>query len=294
MPPPNWLRAFEAAARHLSFTAAARELHVTPSAVSHALRGLREELEDPLLVRSGAGMVPTPRAEALRLPLHRALNALEAALSGGVDFDPARSTRTFTLRMPDSFAPMVVPALLERVRSEAPGVDLDVRPARPGLEELASGDADLAFRVGRVTGAGLRSRFLMEGHLLCVVRADHPEVGPVLDLDTYCRLPHVLISPTGTGVGTVDEALERIGRRRRVHLRIRYFLAAPLVVARSDMVLTGPGDLMRTFAELAPLRVLEPPVALPAYRASLVWHERLHEDPAHRWMRRAIVRAMAR
>lgn len=285
------LRALDAVLAERSVTRAAARLSLTPSAVSHALRGLRDTLDDPLLVRGPGGMVPTPRAESLQGPLHQALRDLERALQGGDGFDPAASTRTFRLLMPDSLTLTVLPDLLALVRAEAPGVDLDVRPTLGSRTGLEDGEADVAFVVGTPLDPTLRSRALLDGHLACCVRADHPDVGDVLDLDTFCRLPHALMSPTGTGTGVVDTALAALGRSRRVHLRIRYFLAAPLVVARSDLVLTGPRDLLSVFADLAPLRVLDAPLPLAPFTVKLVWPERLHDDPGHRWLRRAVVQA---
>ncbi len=287
------LRALDAILAERSVTRAAVRLGITQSAVSHALRGLRDALEDPLLVRGAGGMVPTPRALALQQPLHRALNDLEAALSDGPTFDPATSTRTFRLLMPDSFTLSVLPGLLDLLASEAPGVDLDVRPPPLGGSGLEGGDADLSFVVGkRAFSPSLRKRTLFDGRLACIVRRDHPEVSDELDLDTYCALPHALMSPLGSGPGIIDGELAKIGRSRRVHLRIRFFLAAPLLIARSNMVLTGPRDLLEAFVPLAPVRLLEPPVHAEAFQASMLWHERNHEDPGHRWLRQSVVRAM--
>ena len=271
------------AERHV--TRAASRLGRTPSAVSHALSDLRDVLGDPLFVRAGGAMVPTPRALLLVGPLRRALADLDRALTGPAGFDPATAERTFTLRLPDSFTLSLLPPLLDRVRREAPGVGFDILPpAGPaGLD-----DADLAVLVGQAEAPWLRTRFVRTGRFACCVRADHPDVGDALDLDTYCRLPHALMSPLGHGPGTVDTALAALGRSRRVQLRIRYVLAAPLVVAQSDLVLTGPDDLLHAFAALAPLRVLAPPLAIDAFPVRLAWHERLHGDPGHRWLREQV------
>ena len=289
------LRALDALLAERSVTRAADRLGVSQSAVSHALRGLRSVLGDPLLVRGASGMTPTVRAEGLALPLRRALRELESALSQAPGFEPATATRTFTLAMGDAFTVTVLPPLLALVRTEAPGVDLDVVPipgghVGPGLER---GEVDLSFGVGIPDNQGLRTRAVLDDDFACLVREDHPEVGDELDLDTWCRLPHVLMSPRGEGPGLVDNALAKLGRSRRVHLRIRYFLAAPLVVARSDLVLTGPRRLLTRMAELAPLRVLDAPVELPTFTIRLIWHVRLHEDAGHRWLRDAVVRALS-
>jgi DNA-binding transcriptional LysR family regulator len=286
------LRALDMLLAERSVTRAAARLGLTQSAVSHSLRQLREALDDPLFVRGSGGMVPTPRAEALALPLHRALHDLAAALEGTGGWEPSTARHRFVLSMADSFTLTVLPKLLELCRLEAPGIDIDVVPdlrtSNQGM--LEAGDADVLLGVQPPDRPGLRARALFDDGFACLVRADHPELGEHLDLDTFTRLPHALISPTGSGAGVVDEALDRIGRERRVQLRIRYFLAAPLLIARSDLLLTAPTRLARVFAGLEPLKLLPPPLELPRFTTCLIWHERLHRDPAHRWLRGAVVR----
>ena len=287
------LRALDALLSERSVTRAAHRLGLSQSAVSHALRGLRETLGDALLVRGRGGMVPTRRAEALAAPLQRALHDLEAALSATPGFEPTTSHRTFTLATPDGFALTLLPHLLTILRAEAPHIDLDVRPPQMGqpAAPLESGEVDLAVGVGLDAVPGVRTRVLQDERFACVARADHARVGDTLDLDTYCALPHALMSPTGSGLGVVDRALAALGRSRRVALRIRSFVAAPLVVAGSDLLLTGPRAQLRAMVALAPLRLFEPPLALPGFHVRSYWHERVQDDPAHRWLRAVVVRA---
>lgn len=288
------LRALDVLLTERSVTRAAQRLGMTQSAVSHALRGLREILDDALLVRGAGGMLPTPRAEALRTPLARALRDLESALSASQSFDP-EAPRTFRVAMSDAFTLLLLPELMAIVRAEAPGLDLDVRPSPRGrpAQALERGEIDLALVVGTLPeGSSLRTRLLARGELACVVRSDHPRVGATLDLDTFCALPHALISPRGEGPGVVDSVLDALGRSRRIHLRIRYFLAAPLLIARSDLILTGPRRLMQRLANMASLKVLEPPLALPGFTTHLLWHARMHDDPGHRWFRDAVLRSV--
>ncbi|MFN7143405.1 MAG: LysR family transcriptional regulator [Myxococcota bacterium] len=277
-----------------SVSAAARRLGVTQPAVSHSLRALRETLDDALLVAGARGMVPTPRAAALAGPLRRMVRELEVVLGGADAFDPALARRAFVLAMWDGPTLSLVPALLRTVRDEAPGIVLDVRPVPPGTgggPALEEGTVDLSIEVRPRDRPGLRQRALYHDDYVCLLRADHPEVGETLDLDTYVRLPHALISPQGDGLGVVDRTLAEIGRERHVALRIRYFVAAPLVVAQSDLVLTAPRSLAVGLAGMAPLRMVEPPLALPGFTSYLVWHERADRDPAHTWLRDAVITA---
>jgi DNA-binding transcriptional LysR family regulator len=274
-------------------TKAATRLGVTQSAVSHSLRQLRELLGDPLFVRGRGGLVPTPYAERLALPLRRGLTELRRALTDDGGFDPATSRRRFTLASGDAFAVMLLPGLLAGLRAGSPGIDLDVVPTdRTTAALLENGLVDAAVGVSFADAPGLRQRKLFEEGFACLARAGHPDIPPAgLDLDTWCALPHALISPSGEGQGVVDAALARLGRQRRVALRVRYFLAAPLLIAESDLVLTLPRRVAASFAGAFGLRVYAPPVALPSFTVHLAWHERYDADPGLRWFREALARA---
>ncbi len=287
------LRALTVLLEERSVTRAARRLGVSQPALSHTLRGLREALADPLLVTGNGGMVLTPRAERLAPALRRSLRDLDHALAPPPPTDPAGWNDTLVLAAWDVSTLTVLPGLLADMRREAPGLSLDVIPvpadgAAVGLE---AGLVDLSLEVRPLDTPGLRTRALVEDDFACVVRRDHPDVGETLDLATYLRLPHALISPQGSGPSMVDAVLQEGGHRRHVALRIRYFLAAPLVVARTDLILTAPRSLCERLAEIAPLRVLTPPLALRPYTTQMVWHARTEVDPIRRWLRAAVIRA---
>jgi DNA-binding transcriptional LysR family regulator len=290
----NLLTALEALLAEGSVTRAAARAGVTQSAMSHSLRQLRELLGDPLLVRGPGGMTLTPRAEELSAPIRRGLMKLSRALAGGAPFDPARAERRFTILMGDSAAVTVLPPLLEILAREAPGVDVAVRPASGGraIELLSAGEIDGAILVSPSDRASLRTRRLFTEDFVCLVREDHPEVGDALPLELFVRLRHALISQRGAGPSFVDEALARFGHARRVVLRVPYFLAAPLIVARSDLVLTAPRRVAEQLAKALPLRALPPPVELSSFSTHLVWHERDDADDAHAWLRAAVARAV--
>lgn len=279
------LRALDLLLDQGSVTRAAERLSVSQSALSHTLRGLRDALEDPLFVRGGGGMQPTPRAESLRVPLRRALHDLEVALAPH-RFDPATATRRFTLGMPDAFAMLVLPPLLRRLRASAPGIDLDVRPVPVGRldEGLQTGALDLALDVRPPDVPGLLARGLFSDDFVCLVCATHPNRHD-LDLDTYCALPHALVSPTGVGQGVVGDALAALGRSRRVVARVRYFLVAPALLSGTDLVLTLPRRVGRLLASHGDVALVEPPLVLAGFRVDQVWHQRVDADPAHRWLR---------
>lgn len=287
----NLLAALAALLEEANVTRAAARLGVTQSAMSHTLRELRALLGDRLLVRGPRGMLRTPRAEALRGPLRRGLAELERVVAGHVGWDPATASRSFRVATGDYVSVRLLPPLLERLGRDAPRVDLDIRAAdlQRNSAQLETGELDLLVALDDVDAPGLRRRALLHDRFACLVRAGHPQVADGLDLDLYCRLPHVLIAPRGDSGSFVDSALAAMGRRRRVALRVPYFLVAPLVVARSDMVLTAPVLLARELAAHYPLQIVPAPLDLPGFTLHLVWHERFEDDPGHRWLRDAMV-----
>ncbi|MCB9544808.1 MAG: LysR family transcriptional regulator [Myxococcales bacterium] len=289
----NLLVTLDALLEARSVTAAARRLGLTQSAVSHALGRLRALLGDAVLVRTPAGMVPTPRAAALEAPLRRALLGLHHLVFEPPGFDPGASTRTFRVATSDLFAVFLAP-VVARSRADAPGVDLDiVGSGADPFEGLESGAVDVAIGVNAPGAERFLRLVLLRERFVCLVRTDHPEVGEALDLDTFCRLPHALISPSGRGGGAVDAALAQVGRSRRIALRIKFFLAAPFALARSDLILTAPSRLAQELAAALPLRIVEPPLALPDFDLCLFFHERLRDDPGHRWLRGMVQAALA-
>lgn len=289
----NLLVALEALIAEGSVTRAAERIGVTQSAMSHTLRQLRELFDDPLLVRGKGGMVPTPRAEAAVLPLRRGLGELRAALARQAAFDPAQSRRTLRVATADGIAVALIPGILRILRVEAPHVDLDVVPFsnRTIAEQLDTAQVDLAIGAGFPSVSGLRTRKLFDEHFVCLVAADHPCVQEQLSLEMWTKLPHALVGTGAGGPGVVDRALAEIGMSRRVALRVRSFLAAPLIVARSHLVLTLAAGLAAPFLDVLPLRVFPPPVELPRFALRAVWHERYGHEPALSWFRGVVLRA---
>lgn len=298
----NLLLLLDALLHEPHLTRAAAVVGLSQSAASHALARLRAHLVDPLFVRDRARLVPTPRAESLRAPLRHALDALAAALSPPAPFDPATSRRRFTIAAADYAQLVVLPPLVARLSADAPGVDLaarDIGPV-PLSDGLAAGDFDLAIGPpttvrsrpsARPAAGSLHERRLFSERFVCLVRRDHPRVGKRLDLDTYVELPHAFVAPRGTPGGIVDDVLAERGLSRRVALMVQSFLVAPWAVASSDLVITLAERLARAFQDQVPsaLRVLEPPLSLPRFAMHMLWHERQHDDPGHRWLRKILV-----
>jgi DNA-binding transcriptional LysR family regulator len=277
----NLLTVLDALLETQSVTRAAKELGRTQPAVSHALRRLRELLGDELLVRTPAGMQPTPRAHELRPAVRAAIEAAEAVLQEAPAFDPARAERTFTVAMADQASFLLLPPLVERLAREAPGVRID---QRPGPLITLGDEIDLAIGVFRDEPASARQEPLFREEFACVIRRGSAAARGRFDLKRYLALPHLLVAPRGLPGSSLDDALARAGQRRRVVLTVPHFLVAPHVIATTDLVWTAPAGLARAFTHL-PLAVREPPFRTDGFTVMMRWHVRLDRDPGVRWLR---------
>jgi len=297
----NLLVALDALTRERSVTKAAERAGVTQSAMSHTLRRLRELFDDPLLVRGRGGMVLTPRAEALAIPLRSGLVSLARTLAEPQPFEPEHASRTFRIVSPDLFDALVLPTLVQRLDQQAPGVALAVVPTPKRLSDsLETGDVDLAihpvlldphpFDLGTQVDAELQSRTLFRDSFRCFVRNDHPALSGRrrLTLKAYTRLSHILVSPGGEGPGVVDRILHALGLERRIALRVPHFATALEVIAQSDLVLTAPSSLSQC-STASSLASRPTPLDLPEHAITMLWHPRFTEDPAHRWLRQLML-----
>ncbi len=291
----NLLIALEAMLAERSVTRAGLRLGLTPSAMSHALARLRTTFGDDLLVRTRGGMVATARGEQLLAPLRRALEDLSALIAGPGGFDPTSSRREFTLATTDYVEAVLLPPLLARISAAAPGVLLRVRAleASDVAGPLELGTYDVAVGVAFDTSPGLQQQALFAETMVLVCREGHPQVKRTIDLETYLQLRHVMVSVRGGSNSAVDEQLAALGHRRQIALLVPHFLAAPLIVACSDLVMTTPARIVEKLGEPLGLRVLAPPLAVPGFTVRQVWHERQQDDPGHLWLRQQVFAAAA-
>jgi len=274
--------------RHL--TRAAARLPMSQPAVSHALARLRTLLGDPLFHRTRGGLRPTPHALALEAPLRDVLAQVRRLLAGAV-FEPAASRRTFRLAMSDYGASVVLPPLVRRLRAEAPGIDLEISYTSRGgmIAGVADGQLDLALAVFGETPADIRRAVLFQEPFVCVMDAAGT-AGP-LTLDDYLARPHVLVAASqDQRSGEVDAALARLGRARRVALRLPHWTAAPAVVAGTDLVLTVA---QRTVMPTPPGLAVQPvPFPIAPLGFEMIWHDRTDGDAGLRWLRESLAALM--
>jgi DNA-binding transcriptional LysR family regulator len=290
----NLLRVFDAVARERQVTAAAARLGLTQPAVSNALGRLRGLFGDALFVRTPAGMDATPFARELAEPVRQALALLESALAHGAGFDPASSTRAFRFYMSDLGQIEFLPPLVERVRRVAPGVHLEAVALDPDAigGALAAGAIDLAIGFLPGLGAPLRRRPLFRDPYVCLMRADHPAIGTRLTRRQFLAASHALVSYRG-GHRVIEQALERAGIARRIALRVPHFTVVPMVLERTDLILTLPSRVARVFERRGKFKALPPPVPIPPAEVAVHWHERFEGDPGNRWLRELMIELFA-
>lgn len=286
----NLLVILDEVLRSQSTVEAAKRLGKTQSSISHALGKLREVLGDPLFVRVGNGLRPTTFALDLEGPLRETLVALERVILQKGSVDPARLERTFTISAADFAEVVVIPRLLQRLRREAPGVDLTVRFTGSDQARVTqSGEIDLALGTNFDPLSGLVTQRLFVDPFVCAVRRDNPLFGERVTLDEYVAADHVLVIPRGTPGSVVDDALEPLGRQRRIVFRTPHFMGAVMAVAQSDLVITLPRCFVREACRLLPLRMLQPPIEVRPFSLAYAYAANRQKDPAHAWFRRCIV-----
>lgn len=268
-----------------SVALAAERLRLSQSAMSRALARLRETTGDPLLVRAGRGLVPTPRALELRERVGQLVENAEAMLRPAESLDLKRLVRTFTLRNRDGFVENFGPDLVARVGAMAPGVRLRFVP-KPDRDSapLRSGDVDLETGVvGKTTGPEVRAQALFRDRFIGVVRTGHALSSGEITPARYAVGRHILVSRRGLDRGPVDDALEPLGLKREIVTVVAGFSEALAMARASDLIASVPerytGNLRDGMFSF-PL-----PVSLPEVTVSLLWHPRLDADPAHRWLR---------
>jgi DNA-binding transcriptional LysR family regulator len=288
-PDLNLLITLDAVLSEGSVARAARRLRLSPSAMSRALARLRVTTGDPLLVRAGRSLVPTPRALELRERVSQLVQDAEAVLRPAENLDLAQLARTFTLRTSDGFLENFGPSLVVRASQEAPGVrlrfvqkvDKDRAPLRDGAVDLETGVVD------ETTGPEVRTRALFRDRYIGAVRLQHPLSRGKITPTRYASGKHILVSRQGLDKGPLDEAFERAGLEREIVTIVGGFSAALTIARATDLIATVPE---RHTANLRGGMCSFPlPVPTQEFTISMLWHPRLHADPAHQWLRSLVL-----
>jgi DNA-binding transcriptional LysR family regulator len=262
----NLLVLFEAVLEERHVGRAASRLHVSPSAVSHGLGRLRRLMHDPLFLRQPKGVVPTEKARQLAMPVADILERTRQVMANAERFDPAKSARRFVIGAPDAVSAVILPALLKRLRRDAPGIDIGVRNLvgqfELALTELDQRTLDIALLpFDKVPGRFVTRTLFEEEDFVIVRRAGHP-IGNRVTLARYCAAPHLVVSVSGDPHGMVDLHLAKKGLSRRVVLTVSNFLQALAIVAESDLVAAMPRRFVSRYAARYRVVVSEPPIPL--------------------------------
>ena len=268
-----------------SVARAAKRLRLSPSAMSRALARLRETTGDPLLVRAGRALVPTPRALELRERVSQLVLETQAVLRPAEQPDLAQVTRTFTLRTSEGFVENFGAKLITRVTAQAPGVrlrfmhkpDKDSTALREGTVDLETGV------IGKAAGPELRTQGLFRDRLIGVVRAGHPLTESPLTPERYAAGKHISVSRRGVEFGPIDEALQPLDLQRHIATIVAGFSTALALARSSDLIASVPER--HTTNLRTGMYSFALPVSLAEFTVAMLWHPRLDADPVHRWLR---------
>ncbi len=285
----NLLVVFDAVMQERHVTRAGQRLGLSQPAMSHALTRLRYMLKDDLFIRSPKGMLPTPRAEQLALPVRSALDGLQHSLEP-TQFIPSKATRSFRIAVDNYSAVVLVGPLAGRIIKIAPGVTLEFRPSGTLniLDLLDRGELDLAIGPFPEQGERFSRLSLLQDDFVVVLRKDHPATGThELSMEKFAALSHLAISSVPYATDFVDQALARRRLTRRIQLRAPFLSAVRILVA-SDMVSVLQRRIAAELVRYRPLVIRRLPHSSPALETAMIWPRRLDNQPAHRWLREIV------
>ncbi|WP_026354489.1 LysR family transcriptional regulator [Massilia niastensis] len=283
----NLLSVFQEVYRERQISSAARKLGLSQSAVSNALARLRRSFGDELFVRTATGMQPTPLAVQMAEPIGVAMAQVSLALNQRSRFDPATSSRRFTLAMTDVGEIYFMPPLGERCRQLAPQVQLSSR--RAGTlnlkEEMEGGHVDLAIGPFEDVSEALYHRQLFRQPYVSMFRKGHPLGRGELSLERFVRAEHLLVDSSDSPYDRINQVLARAGIGPSVRFRVPHFTAVPYIVSSSDLVVTVPQKLAERASAPFGLEWVTPPLDLPPLQTNIFWHRRFNQDPGNQWLR---------
>ncbi|MBA2672506.1 LysR family transcriptional regulator [Ramlibacter sp.] len=285
----NLLAALDALLATGSVAAAAQRMHLSAPAMSHTLARIRDALGDPILVRAGQKLVPTPRAEELRAPVRRLIGEAVALMQPGGKLDLAQLQREFTIRAPEGMGIVYGPALLAEIQQEIPLATLRFIPESDGdAAALREGRIDLDVGLVRDAGPEVKTMPLYEQRVVGVAKSGHGLLAARVTPKRFSGEQHVSIAQRGRNKEVVDTLLAEIGCARRIVLTVPSAYGALMAAARSSLIACVPEPLARTVAGGLGLEVFKLPVAIPAEQVVQAWHPRLDAEPAHQCLCRCV------
>lgn len=286
----NLLPVLAALLEEVHVSRAAEQVGLSQPAMSHALNRLRDLLGDPVLVRHGRGMVLTPAALELREPVAELMSKIHTTLFEREPFDPQTWQGNIRVGCRDYSELVILSELAEILSQKGPGFQLNgIVGALDGpYEAIANGD--MAFALGYFPDcpATFFCEDLAPERFVCIVSKDHPDIQEALSLDQFLRHKHVLIAPSGTPRGIVDETLEAQGLSRTIAVVVAHFMAAPAIVAKSHHICTLPERIALKAADWMNVKIFDPPLPVRGFSMQMVWNQRTHHDPPLNWIRQQI------
>lgn len=289
------LEHFEALMRERHVSRAAVSMGIGQPAMSAALARLRDIFGDPLLVRTGQGMVTTERAHEIAVLVREMFDLAERSLSPSASvFDPGKAQAVVTIAASEGIAWLVVPSLMRFLRCHAPGVQIRVQPSdnRRIREYLEESRSDIALSFVQSPPPNLRSSPLYPQRVCSIVSRDHPRIREQLSIEDFVAFPHVSWGTDAIPFPAieimVDEAVQAMGYQRKIGLRVPSLLLTPSAVASTDMIATLPERIARRQQDVLPIRIFVPPMELAPTDIRMFWHERTHRDPLMVWLRQIL------
>ncbi|MDJ0706330.1 MAG: LysR family transcriptional regulator [Leptolyngbyaceae cyanobacterium MO_188.B28] len=268
-----------------SVSKTAERLNLSQPATSAALNRLRRALNDPILVRDGLRMAPTPRAEQLAKPVQAILTDIENTFADPKPFDPSAIRRTFRIATNDYGAFILMPRLMNRLQAIAPGITLEVWGIPQAVDaSLRQGEIDLAIADAWELRQCKCTETLFSETFTCLVREQHPRIYAQLTLAHYLEEHHALVSARGRVAGNVDIALAQKNLHRQVRLTLPHILAIPEVIASTDLIVTLATRIAKRLATGAALKTFPPPLPLDGFDIAMAWPRRMVNAPAIQWL----------
>jgi DNA-binding transcriptional LysR family regulator len=290
----NLLVALDALLSERHVTKASDKVGLSQPAMSNALSRLRGMFADELLVRTATGMKPTPRALELVDPLRQLLRQVERVLESDSGFDPGTAQRTFTIRMSDILACMLLPQLVAQGRA-SPGIGYNVLHLPPAqtIDALERDEVDLAVSMGLDHSNAIRSHKLLRDRMVCIMRKSHPIARrKTIAFDDFIAQEHMKVSMSPTDLRFVDDVLGEMGHQRKIALNVPHWLVVPHVLKQSDLVAVMPGHLATTLMDNN-LQMFDVPFKSEPFSWNMYWHRRYDQSNANRWLREHVQRVCA-
>lgn len=286
----NLVVALDALLQESNVTRAARRVGITQSAMSQTLARLRHQFDDPILVKVGRQMEPSPFGLRIKARLHTLLNELEAIVGERPTFDEKEASGRFVIATVDYLALVLFPALARAVALRAPGIDLGIQALDQAsiAPQLQQGLVHLYIGVPGQTERALQMQHLFTDSFSVVVGSENPLCAGGMTIDSYASLPHILVSPRREAESIISRELGAVGHTRRVAIEVPYFSIVPQLLKKSNLVATVPTRIASLYAEDHGVEVLAPPMPLPEIEICMAWHPTFSADPAQIWLRELV------